>query len=124
MFEQILRLIISTATDVFTLIVMLRLLLQLAKADFYNPISQFVVRATDPLVRPLRRIIPGFGGIDFASLVLALLVQALGWLLLFALSGSIPFNPFLYLVVALFGTAKVVLNFYFFAIYVRLLGKF
>jgi len=116
MFEQILRLLISTAADIFTLIAILRLLLQLVKADFYNPISQFIVRATDPFVRPLRRVIPGFGGIDFASLVLALLVQMLGWFLLLALAGAITVNPLAYLIFALFGTAKVVLNFYFFAI--------
>jgi len=116
MLDQILRLLISTAADIFTLIAMLRLLLQIVKADFYNPISQFIVKATDPFVRPLRRVIPGFGGIDFASLVLALLIQMLAWLLLLALAGAVSTNPLAYIVFALFSTAKVVLNFYFFAI--------
>ena len=46
MIQQILQLLISTAVDIYTLIVVLRLLLQLAKADFYNPISQFIIKAT------------------------------------------------------------------------------
>ena len=52
-------------------IVLLRFMLQLARADFYNPLSQFIVKATSPILNPLRRIIPGFAGVDIASLVLA-----------------------------------------------------
>ena len=50
-------------------VVLLRFLLQLARADFYNPISQFVVKATNAPLRPLRRVIPGIGGVDGASLL-------------------------------------------------------
>ena len=57
--------------------VLLRFLFQLVRADFYNPISQFIVKITKPLLNPLRRIIPGYRGWDFASLVLAWLVLAL-----------------------------------------------
>ncbi len=60
--------------DLFLMVVLLRFWLQVAKADFYNPMSQFVVKATSPLLNPLRKVIPGFGGFDFASLTLALLV--------------------------------------------------
>ncbi|CAA0115822.1 Uncharacterised protein [BD1-7 clade bacterium] len=52
-------------------VVLLRFLLQVAKADFYNPVSQFIVKATAPILNPLRRIIPGIGGLDIASLLLA-----------------------------------------------------
>jgi len=54
--------------------VLLRFWLQWAKADFYNPMSQFVVKATSFAVKPLRKIIPGFGGLDLASLLLAFIV--------------------------------------------------
>ena len=54
---------------------MLRFLLQLVRADFYNPLSQMIVKFTNPLLIPLRRVIPGFGGLDMASLVLALAIQ-------------------------------------------------
>src|SRR5690606_18580227 len=69
--------VIQTLGSLYLLIVLLRFVLQLVRADFYNPLSQFIVRATSPLLMPLRRIIPGFGGIDLASLVLAVLVQLL-----------------------------------------------
>ncbi|WP_221197139.1 YggT family protein [Simiduia aestuariiviva] len=56
------------------MVVLLRLMLQIARADFYNPLSQAVVKATNPLLLPLRKVIPGIMGIDFASIVLALLL--------------------------------------------------
>ena len=60
----------------YILVLMLRLLLQWVRADFYNPVSQFIVKATNPVVRPLRRFIPGYWGIDFATLILVLLFTA------------------------------------------------
>lgn len=77
-----LLLIISTLFELYALIVLLRFLLQAVRADFYNPVSQFIVKATTPVLRPLRRIIPGLMGQDIAALVLATLVQWLKLLLL------------------------------------------
>ncbi len=72
---QALIYVLQTLGQLYILLVLLRVVLQLVRADFYNPLSQFVVKATQPLLLPLRRIVPGLGGIDFASLVLALLVH-------------------------------------------------
>lgn len=80
--------LIDTLFGIYILLILLRFLLQTVKADFYNPISQFIVKATNPLLRPLRRIVPGWGGIDNASLVLLLLVQCLALLLLGLISGA------------------------------------
>lgn len=55
--------------DAYIMIVFTRFLLQLLRADFYNPVSQFVVKATTPILKPLRRVIPGVGGLDNASLL-------------------------------------------------------
>src|SRR3972149_8097091 len=62
-------LIIQVAFGLFLFAVLLRLLLQIMRGDFYNPLSQALVMFTNPVVRPLRRIIPGFFGIDLASVV-------------------------------------------------------
>jgi YggT family protein len=75
--SQVGMLLINTVGSILLLIVMLRFLLQLVRADFYNPISQFIVKATNPVLIPLRRVIPGFGGLDIASLVLAYGVQVI-----------------------------------------------
>ncbi len=75
--------ILQTLGQLYIFVVLLRFMLQLVKADFYNPVSQFVVKATQPLLMPLRRFIPGYGGMDLASIVLALLLyMALSFLLL------------------------------------------
>lgn len=67
--------LIGTVFGLYILAVMLRFLFQLFRADFYNPISQFLVRVTTPVLRPLRRWIPGYSGIDVAALVLMLILK-------------------------------------------------
>lgn len=93
MLAQIFISTIQILSAFYMTIVLLRFLLQVAKADFYNPISQFVVKATNPLLLPLRKIIPGFGGFDIAGLVLALLLQALVYFLIFLAAGTAILNP-------------------------------
>jgi len=69
--------LIQTLFGLYILVVMLRLMLQWARADFYNPVSQFIVKITNPPLKPLRRIIPGWGGIDLASVLLLIALQML-----------------------------------------------
>lgn len=71
---QATQFLVSTLFDLYLMVCILRVWLQLVRADFYNPVSQFVVKVTNPVVIPLRRIIPGFGGIDWAGVVLVYLV--------------------------------------------------
>ncbi len=72
----------------YILIVVLRFLLQLVRADFYNQLSQFIVTATNPVLIPLRKAIPGLFGIDIASIILALILQMVALQLLFLLGGG------------------------------------
>jgi len=67
--------LIETLFGLYVLAVLLRFLFQLVRADFYNPISQFIVKITNPLLRPLRRWIPSFQGVDTASIALLLLLK-------------------------------------------------
>lgn len=69
-----LMLIINTLFDLYILLVLLRFLLQVLRADFYNPVSQFIVKLTTPPLRILRRIIPSVAGQDAASIVLCLIL--------------------------------------------------
>ncbi|EIK98548.1 YGGT family protein [Pseudomonas sp. M47T1] len=69
--------VVQTLVSFYLAIVLLRFVLQLVKADFYNPLSQFAVRATQPLLKPIRRLIPSIGGLDTSSLLLALIIQTL-----------------------------------------------
>ncbi len=109
-------LLVNVFFNLLMLLVLLRFLLQLVRADFYNPISQAIARMTNPLLLPLRRIIPGYGGFDIASLVLLLLAEIIA---IFALGfvhgvGLVP--PLLALLWAPLGIVSLFLNFYFFAI--------
>ncbi len=67
--------LIHTLFGFYILAVMLRFLLQCVRADFYNPLVQFLVRITNPPLLPLRRIVPGYRGLDLASVVLAFVLQ-------------------------------------------------
>jgi YggT family protein len=79
--------LIQVVFGLYTLVVMLRFLLQLVRADFYNPLSQFVVKVTSPVLRPLRKVVPGLGGLDVSSLLLAWLVKSVELLLIYLVSG-------------------------------------
>ncbi len=81
-----LMLVINTLFDLYVLLVLLRFLLQLLRADFYNPVSQFIVRMTSPPLKILRRVIPGYRGIDTSSIVLCLILIYAKFLLMRALS--------------------------------------
>ena len=67
--------LISTLFDLYIVAVLLRLILQWVRADFYNPLSQFLVKLTSPLLVPMRRVIPSIGRLDTAAVVLALLLE-------------------------------------------------
>ncbi|MCG8428665.1 MAG: YggT family protein [Chromatiales bacterium] len=80
--------LIQVIFGTYALVVLLRFLLQLFHADFHNPVSQFVVKVTSPVLKPLRRIVPGIGGMDIASLVLAWLVKSLELGLILVVTGT------------------------------------
>lgn len=113
--NQISLLLITTVTSVFMLLVWLRFLLQVAGADFYNPMSQFVVRATSPLLNPLRRIVPGFFGLDIAALVLIVLIKLVQLAAIAHLTGQAA-TPALLGITAVFSLLLSAANFFFWLI--------
>jgi YggT family protein len=78
--------IVDTLLSLALFVVLARLLLQWARADFRNPIAQAIVRLTNPLILPLRRILPPVGKIDTASVVAVVLVAIIKVGILFALT--------------------------------------
>lgn len=79
--------LVDTVAGLYLIAVILRFLLQLLRADFYNPLSQFVVNITNPPLRTLRRFIPGFRGLDVASLTLAFIVATIKLLIISTIAG-------------------------------------
>lgn len=93
--------LINTLFGLYILAVMLRFLLAAVHADFYNPVSQFLVKATNPAIIPLRKIIPSIGKVDTSTLLLLLLLQMLSLLLLSLLGGeALSFGALLLIAVA------------------------
>jgi YggT family protein len=113
-----LEFILNTLFGLYILLLMVRFLLQWVRADFYNPISQFIVKVTNPPLRPLRRIIPGWGGIDFAAVVLMLVLQLLSLTLVLLMRGQgVP--PVTLLVWSLAELAALIINIYIGAILIQ-----
>ncbi|HDZ56879.1 MAG TPA: YggT family protein [Pseudomonas xinjiangensis] len=113
--------LVQTLGSLYLLIVLLRFILQLVRADFYNPLSQFIVRATQPLLTPLRKVIPGFAGIDFASLVLALLVQLILVAIIIKLMGYALPGVLQMIVWSLIGVTALFLKIFFFALIISVI---
>ncbi|MDD4916036.1 MAG: YggT family protein [Methylococcales bacterium] len=108
--------LIDTLFSLYILAVMLRFLLQWVRADFYNPVSRFLVKITHPPLRLLRRFIPAIGRVDSSSLLFALLLQMLANFSILALKGlSISF---LALTVLSFGDLlKMLMDIFVYAIF-------
>mgnify|MGYP001351301817 CR=1 FL=1 len=113
--------VVQTLGSLYLLIVLLRFILQLVRADFYNPLSQFIVRATQPLLRPMRRVIPGFAGVDVASLILAVLVQLVILALIIKLMGYALPQVLQLLVWSLVGVTALFLKIFFFALIISVI---
>lgn len=107
--------LIDTLFGLYILAVLLRFLLQLVRADFYNPIAHFLVVVTNPPLKPLRRVIPGWYGVDLASLLLLVLLE-LAYQLLMASLLNQPLQPGVLLVRGLFHLLNMTLNVYLFSI--------
>jgi len=99
---------------------LLRVVMPLVRADFRSPLGQAVLRFTDPLVKPLRRILPPVGKVDVASIVALLAVQLAGSTLIRLVAGG-GFLPGPILVDGLRGLAYTILQFYTVAVLVQAL---
>lgn len=109
--------LVRTLVGLYISVLLLRLLFQLVRADFYNPLSQAIVKLTSPLVIPLRRLLPSIRRIDTATLVLAVVVQALLIGIVFWLRG-IDIPPLGLLWWTVLGLVQRVLDIYTFALIV------
>ncbi len=114
--------LISVIFGFLILMIMLRFLLQWVRADFYNPISQFIVKISNPLLKPCRRVIPGVAGVDMAAIVLMLALKYVQLLLTYAI-GGIPLHLLLILVLSITGLLKLLLYVFIFAIIISAIAS-
>ena len=113
--------VLQTLGSLYLLIVLLRFVLQLVRANFYNPLCQFIVKATQPLLKPLRRIIPSMFGLDMSSLVLAILVQLALMALTLLLTYGTTGNPLQLFIWSLIGVTALFLKIFFFALLISVI---
>ena len=115
-----LEFLISTLFSLYILAVMLRFILGAVRADFYNPVSQFLVRITNPLLVPMRRVIPSFRQYDTSALLLMLLLQLVSLVIVIMLRGvSVSFVALL--LVAIGELVILAFNVFIFAIVIQVI---
>jgi YggT family protein len=114
---NLLAMIVSELLSLALFVVLMRLLLQLVRADFRNPICQAIVRLTNPLVIPLRRILPPIRKVDTATVVAVTIIACIFVGVGFAFAGF-PGDPLLWIQQVVLTVAYTVLWIYFWAIVV------
>ena len=112
--------ITQTMVGLYLMFVLLRFLMQIAKVDYYNPISQGIVKITDPLCAPMRRLFPALGRIDTATLILAIFLQLIIICVVMKISGGLVFDV-RYFAWALLGLAALTCDIYFFALLISVI---
>ena len=112
--------LVQTLFGLYILAVLLRFLLQIVRADFYNPISQFLVKVTNPPLKVLRRVIPGFGGIDLSSLILAWALKAVELFIVIMITGKSA-GLLAPLLLAIPELAELTINIFLFAVLIQVI---
>ncbi len=112
--------IINALTSLFLLVLLLRFWLPWLRADFRNPLAQGILRLTSPLVVPVRRIVPSFGRLDTATVLVAFIIQYIAVLLMLLIMGLAPgIAP-----IAITSIVKLVvlsINLFVYAIFIRII---
>ena len=112
--------LVSTLFEVYIWIVMLRILLQMVRADFYNPISQLIWQLTQPIVRPLQKALPKVGPWDTAAIALLVVVTLVYIHVIAAITGySAHYSGAASLVPAFWKIVTMALNLYTFALVIQ-----
>ena len=110
--------LIDTLFSLYILAVLLRFLLQWCGADFYNPISQFLVKVTHPPLKILRRFVPSIGKIDTSSLILVLSLQMLADFSILLLKG-VTINIGALAILSITQLIALLINVFVFAVFAR-----
>ena len=114
--------LIQTFFGLYFVVIMLRFLMQASRVDYYNPLSQGIVRITDPAIRPFRKIFPSVGGVDFATLFVAFIVQLVSIGLVMMILGGYFFLP-IYVAWVLLGMFSMIFDIYFYALIIMVIAS-
>ncbi|MGB8712606.1 MAG: YggT family protein [Onishia taeanensis] len=114
-------LLVNTLINIYLLMLMMRFLLQASRADYYNPISQSVVKVTQPVVKPFQGFLRPVGRFDLATLAAAFLIKVISIILILQIAGyGMP--PIAGVAIAgVAALASGILKIYFFALIVMII---
>jgi YggT family protein len=115
-----LEFLVSTLFSLYIVAVMLRFLLGLVRADFYNPVSQFLVRITNPLLIPLRKVVPSIGKFDSAAMLLMIVLQLAAITLVLLLRGQ-GISSAILIIITLVTLISLLIDVFMFAIIVEVI---
>ena len=116
--NNILTFLVSTLFTLYISAVLIRIILAMVRADFYNPISQFIVTITNPLLLPLRKFLPSVSKIDTASWLLATALQVLELAILFSFQ-SIQLSAGTLIITAIFKLLIIFVTIFLYAVLIR-----
>jgi len=120
-FGQLIVLVVNTLGHLVMLALLLRFLLQANRADFYNPVSQALVKMTAPVLNPLRRLIPAWRNFDLATLLVALLFGTLASALMIFSAGYVLPGIGTLLSWAFLGILSYILKIYFWGLLISVI---
>ena len=120
---QVVVLLVNTLGGLVVLALLLRFLLQASRADFYNPVTQSLVKLTGPLLKPARRIIPSWRNFDLASLVLTLIFSTLATTLMIFSAGFVLPGIGTLLSWSFLGMVSLILKIYFWGLLVSIIAS-
>ncbi|WP_110661651.1 YggT family protein [Salinicola socius] len=113
--------LVNTLVNIYLFVLMLRFLLQFSQADYYNPLSQGIVKATQPVVAPVQKILRPLGRIDIATLFVGFLLKIIVITAIFQIAGfgMPPLQGLLLAGIA--GVLNAILKIYFFALIIMII---
>ena len=115
--------ILRSVIDIYASLLLIRLLLQLVQANFYNPICQTIFKVCAPVVEPLNRLLPTIGSFNLAALVAAIMVKWSFYLLMIGFGAGAPSEIFVYLAVAGFDLLRTLIEIYFWGIFILVISS-
>ena len=118
--ENPLIFLVDVIFDLYIAVLLLRFIMQQVRADFYNPISQFIVKITQVPVTAMRRFIPGFKGVDIATLFLVLILIFLKLIIIYTLKG-VSINVVGLIIYSLYDLIQLIINVFIFALFLQAL---
>lgn len=111
--------LINTLFDLYLLVLMLRLILCWVGANYFNPLSQIVIKLTQPLIAPIRRRIPNIKNLETSTLIVILVLEIIKYILIGLIATGMPTNVFGLFILAVADSLKLMLDVLFYAILIQ-----